>query len=260
MRHDRVPLRESPGPAERYRVDELAARAGMTVRNVRAYQERGLLPPPRREGRVAVYDHAHLARLRIIGRLLERGYSVANIAELLAEWENGRDLASVLGLESAVSRLWPERVPETTTPAELGRLFGDDRVGELVDDLTGAGLVAGTGTRLSTPNPDILTAIATLVRAGVPRDAALELVGRATTVLDGLAESLLTLIGTHVVDTGATSRPGLPDDDAVTRIATAAHGLAPVVGTGLAELFAAMLERHSIAAFGERARPPAPPS
>ena len=48
-----------------YRIDDLARAAGTTVRNVRAYQERGLLPPPRREGRVALYGDAHLARHRV---------------------------------------------------------------------------------------------------------------------------------------------------------------------------------------------------
>ncbi|MDT7598572.1 MAG: hypothetical protein QOK26_649, partial [Pseudonocardiales bacterium] len=38
-----------------YRIDELARFAGTTSRNVRAYQERGLLPPPRKEGRVGIY-------------------------------------------------------------------------------------------------------------------------------------------------------------------------------------------------------------
>ena len=62
-----------------YRIDELAREAGTTVRNVRAYQDRGLLPPPRRSGRVGLYTDAHLARLRLIGTMLERGYTLGNI-------------------------------------------------------------------------------------------------------------------------------------------------------------------------------------
>src|SRR5947209_5281538 len=56
-----------------YRVDDLARAAGTTVRNVRAYQERGLLDPPRREGRVAYFDDSHLARLKLITSMLDRG-------------------------------------------------------------------------------------------------------------------------------------------------------------------------------------------
>jgi hypothetical protein len=57
-------------------IDQLAREAGTTVRNVRAYQERGLLPPPDREGRVGVYGEGHLARLRLIASLAERGVLV----------------------------------------------------------------------------------------------------------------------------------------------------------------------------------------
>ena len=66
-----------------YSIDELARVAGTTVRNVRAYQDRGILPPPERRGRNGIYNHTHLARLRIIGQLLARGYSIANIGELI---------------------------------------------------------------------------------------------------------------------------------------------------------------------------------
>ena len=68
------------GEAE-YTIDELAREAGATVRNIRAYQERGILPPPRRQGRVGLYGASHLARLKIIGSMLARGYTIANVAE-----------------------------------------------------------------------------------------------------------------------------------------------------------------------------------
>ena len=73
-----------PG-VQRYRIDELARVSGVTVRNIRYYQDRGMLPPPSREGRVALYGETHLARLRLITRLLERHYTTANIVELLSE-------------------------------------------------------------------------------------------------------------------------------------------------------------------------------
>ncbi|WP_245877221.1 MerR family transcriptional regulator, partial [Streptomyces glaucescens] len=63
-------------------MDELARLAGITVRTLRFYRERGLIPPPRREGRIAWYDDHHLARLRTIAALLERGHTLSGIAEL----------------------------------------------------------------------------------------------------------------------------------------------------------------------------------
>src|SRR6266566_757034 len=107
-----------------YRVDELARAAGTTVRNVRAYQDRGLLPPPRREGRVGFYNDAHLARLTLIGRLLDRGFSLSNIAELIAGLEKGHDLGQLMGLEEAVTSPWSDEVPTYMMPQELLDLFG----------------------------------------------------------------------------------------------------------------------------------------
>src|ERR1700760_2738778 len=94
-----------------YRIDDLARLAGTTVRNVRVYQDRGLLAPPRRVGRVGWYSEAQLARLRLIGRLLERGFTLALIAELISAWEQGRDLADILGVEEAITRPWNTEVP-----------------------------------------------------------------------------------------------------------------------------------------------------
>lgn len=88
--------RSAAQQAAEYSIDELARAASTTVRNVRAYQDRGLLPPPERRGRVGVYGQAHLSRLRIIGQLLTRGYTLASIGELIAAWESGSDLAGLL--------------------------------------------------------------------------------------------------------------------------------------------------------------------
>ena len=69
-----------------YRIGELARAAGITVRTLRYYQERKLLPPPRRKGRTGWYSRAHLNRLRVIGQLLERGHTLGGIGELLLAW------------------------------------------------------------------------------------------------------------------------------------------------------------------------------
>ncbi|NGO67532.1 MerR family transcriptional regulator, partial [Streptomyces boncukensis] len=79
-------------PLSEYRIEDLAHHSGATVRTIRAYQDRGLLPKPERRGRANVYDDSHLARLRQIADLLERGYTLASIKELLQAWDEGRGL------------------------------------------------------------------------------------------------------------------------------------------------------------------------
>src|SRR5919199_2656942 len=104
--------------SERMTVDELAQRAGTPPRNVRNYQTRGLLPPPRLVGRVGYYDEGHLGRLRLIAQLQDQGFSLAGIAELLRAWEQGRSLADLLGFEHALTAPWSDEEPETMTARE----------------------------------------------------------------------------------------------------------------------------------------------
>jgi DNA-binding transcriptional MerR regulator len=79
-------------PAAELTIEELADRAGMSVRNVRAHQSRGLLPGPRRRGRVGYYTQAHLERLLRIRELQAQGFNLASIAAILnASADGGAD-------------------------------------------------------------------------------------------------------------------------------------------------------------------------
>ncbi|MFJ1864366.1 MerR family transcriptional regulator [Streptomyces sp. NPDC088097] len=108
----------------RYRREDVARAAGVKVRNLRYYQERGRLPPPRREGRIAWYSDDHLTRLRLISDLLGRGYTVNGIGELPAAWEQGGGLSQLLGFKREMTRDWVQEEPVTMTRAELRELFG----------------------------------------------------------------------------------------------------------------------------------------
>jgi len=85
-----------------YRLEALAEASGVSVRNIRAYRERGLLDPPRRAGRWAFYDDHHLEQLMVISDLLRRGFHSAHIAEFFSTVRDGGDLADHLGVRAAV--------------------------------------------------------------------------------------------------------------------------------------------------------------
>ncbi len=85
-----------------YRLDDLARLSGISTRNIRAYRERGLLDPPRRVGRSALYDDYHLSQLNTISQLLRKGFNSAHIAEFFTSMRQGEDLADILGLQQAV--------------------------------------------------------------------------------------------------------------------------------------------------------------
>lgn len=190
---------EGPGARE-YRVDELARAAGTTVRNVRAYQDRGLLPPPRRQGRVGLYSEAHLGRLSLIGTLLERGYSLANIGELLVAWEQGQDVSAVLGLEATLGAPWVERNERSVTLAELVETFGEGAAPFLSDAQEIGLLVAEPGDRYRVTNPTALEVGRLLVGAGVPLEEVMGAARRLRTDVEGVAGRFVGLVERHVVE------------------------------------------------------------
>ncbi|HEX7276576.1 MAG TPA: MerR family transcriptional regulator [Acidimicrobiales bacterium] len=100
-------------------IDELAQAAGVVVSTVRLYQTRGLLPPPVKRGRVGYYGAGHLGRLRLVGELQQRGFSLAGIKALLDGMDRGESLQAVLGLEGEGRSTWVPEPPVTMTVAEL---------------------------------------------------------------------------------------------------------------------------------------------
>jgi DNA-binding transcriptional MerR regulator len=156
-------------------IDELAQQSGVTSRNIRAYQTRGLLPPPRVEGRVGYYDQSHLERLRYVGSLQERGFSLASIQCLLEAWDEGRDLQDVLGFEEALTAPWSDEKPERFALDRLLEMFPE--VAEdpsLLERAVDLGLLGPDGDAFEAPSPKLLQVGAELVAAGIPLRAALD--------------------------------------------------------------------------------------
>lgn len=133
------------------------------MRTLRFYRERKLLPPPRREGRIAWYDDDHLARLRTISALLERGHTLSGIAELAEAFDNGRGVGELLGLGAPT-----EEVPVRLSPEELADAFGDQATSENLAAALDLGYLATDGTDLVHISRRLLDVSAALVREGIP--------------------------------------------------------------------------------------------
>jgi DNA-binding transcriptional MerR regulator len=197
--------------AREYRVEELAEAAGIPVRTLRFYRERRLLPPPRRDGRIAWYSEDHLARLRTIAALLDRGHALGGIAELIAAWENGRTLdgvAELLGLEGALATPWSDETPVRLTPQELADYFGEDVSAENLTAALEIGYIAVDGENVVHISRRLLDASAALVREGVPLSAVLSS-GRAVREhVDAIAELFTQVIRRHVLGPPGVLPPG----------------------------------------------------
>lgn len=188
-----------------YRTEELAEAAGIPVRTLRFYRERKLLPPPRREGRIAWYDDQHLARLRTIAALLERGHTLGGIAELTAAFEQGRDvgqLGELLGIG------WSEETPVRLSPEALADYFEGEVTPENLAASLDLGYLATDGEEIVHVSRRLLDASSALVREGVPLAAVLETGRLVRAHADALAALFTVLISTHLAG----------DEDAVTRL------------------------------------------
>jgi len=240
---------EHSGPSGReYRVDELARAAGTTVRNVRAYQDRGLLPAPRRQGRVGLYSDAHLARLRLVAQLLERGYTLANIGELLLAWETGQDMGDLLGLEAALAAPWSDEVATIMSAQELGEVFGGAPDAEGIDRALEMGLLEARGDAFLVRRPRVLRAGAELVAAGVPLPAVLRLGEELREHIDRVAAGFVELVATHVF---APVGDPIPAAD-VPRLAEIVRRLRPLAGDAVDAELAEAMERRVSAQLRER--------
>src|SRR5690349_25110302 len=94
-----------PGPAL-LTLDELTARVGMSVRNVRFYTSKGLVPPPIRRGRSGYYSADHVARLELVRELQSHGFTLAAIERYVAQIPTNASPEDV-ALHRAMLAPWP---------------------------------------------------------------------------------------------------------------------------------------------------------
>ncbi|MER6010272.1 MerR family transcriptional regulator [Streptomyces bluensis] len=170
-------------------MEELAEVAGVTVRTVRFYRERKLIPPPRREGRIAWYDDTHLTRLRTIAALLERGHTLSGIAELAEAFDHGRDVAELLGLGAP-----SEEVPVRLSPEELADHFGGQATPENLAAALDLGYLGTDGGEIVHISRRLLDVSAALVREGLPLADVLAAAQRVRSHADALAELFTELV------------------------------------------------------------------
>src|ERR1700716_2307154 len=102
-------------------VEQLAAESGMSVRNIRAHQARGLLSPPEVRQRVGYYGPEHVAQLRLIRDLQEDGFNLNGIKRLLEDTQGTAE--RLMRFRQALSASAAAERAETLTISELGRRF-----------------------------------------------------------------------------------------------------------------------------------------
>jgi DNA-binding transcriptional MerR regulator len=165
-----------------------------TVRNVRAYQDRGLLAPPEKRGRVGVYDDTHVSRLKLINHLLARGYTLANIQDLIKAVDEGHDLRSILGLETAIGSRWSRERPKKYSLIELLQMFGDKASPGALAKAVDLGLLERDGRSFVASSPAALSAGATTAHEGIPLADLLDAVRISRPHFNAVAKAMVDLV------------------------------------------------------------------
>ncbi|ORV42835.1 MerR family transcriptional regulator [Mycolicibacter engbaekii] len=189
-----------------YRIDELARLGGTTSRNVRVYRDRDLLPPPRRVGRIALYNDTHLTRLRLITSMLDRGYTLAHVKEMIGAWEQGKDLGDILGLESALAGSWTTERPETMPRAEAERRIGDPPA---MRRLVALGVIRlnEAGSVATITRPKLIDAFNEVRGYGIAIDKLIDLYEQSLPHIDAISQMLVRAGAEHVL---TRIQPGAP--------------------------------------------------
>ncbi|BCQ08552.1 hypothetical protein JMUB5695_01987 [Mycobacterium heckeshornense] len=199
-----------------YRIDDLARLAGTTTRNIRVYRDRGLLHPPLRVGRIALYNDTHLTRLRLITSMLDRGYTIAHVREMLSAWEDGKNLGDVLGLESAIVGTWAAEKPQTVPLADARRLIGEPGA---FDRLVKLGVIRVEGLQAIIIRPKLIEAFNEIRGYGVTMDKLIDLHEQIVPLTDQISEMLVRAGAEHVANRIKPGEP-LPPDTEIAELIT----------------------------------------
>jgi DNA-binding transcriptional MerR regulator len=227
-------------------IEQLAAEVGMSVRNIRNHQSRGLLPAPEVRARVGYYNTDHVARLRLIQDLQADGFNLAAIERLLSSSDGlaGR----LLGLREAVTAPFEPETPEVFTKEELEERFGpvDPRDAERIRKLRL--LVALGEDRFEAPSPALMQAAEQVMALGIPAGRTLDLVERVSRDCDSVSRAFTKLFLREVWE--PFEKAGQPTDQ-WDEVIGAVDSLRPLASEALLALFKLRMTAQLEEAFGK---------
>jgi DNA-binding transcriptional MerR regulator len=229
-------------------VEQLAYETGMSVRNIRSHQARGLLAPPEVRMRVGYYGPEHVAQLRLIRELQEEGFNLNGIKRLL---EDTQGTAERLARFRRTLTAPLAETPQIITLSELAERFQID--GSAARDVLARAhrlglLVPVGGDRYEVPAPGLLAAAEEAVQRGIPLQAAIAVIEELDRHSDEVARGFVQLFLREVW------APFLEADMSETRWAEleqATERLRPLASEAVLAIFHRRLSAQIEAAFAE---------
>lgn len=229
-------------------IDELARRTGMTVRNLRAHQSRGLLPPPEVRGRTGFYGPEHVARVELVKELQADGFNLEAIRRLL---ENaGGSTSDVLRFTRAARAPFEEEQPHVLTRAELAEAWGDAADPGLLARAVALGVLRPLDDdRIEERSPRLSRAGGELARLGIPPERALDVLESLRRHADGVARTYVDLFVAEVWRPfDAAGRPA----ERWPEVLDALERLRPLAKESLVAMFELAMTDHVEEAVGAR--------
>jgi DNA-binding transcriptional MerR regulator len=231
---------------ERMTIDQLARRSGMTVRNIRAHQSRGLLPPPEVVGRTGYYGEDHVARIELIREMQTEGLNLEAIRRLVQGV--GDSSAEVLDFTRALRAPFEDERPEIVDEAELAAAWGGDPDPVLFARAEKLGLLRRLGgEKIEVISPRLMKAGAELAQLGVEVEVALDLVGKMRRSAEAIAGAYVDLFLKTVWE--PFDRAGRPEED-WPKVREALERLRPLASGALLAVFQIVMTEATEKALG----------
>jgi DNA-binding transcriptional MerR regulator len=201
-------MTEEPGDADWVTIDQLANSSGVTVRNLRAYQARGLLPPPQVRARTGYYGPEHWARLELIKDLQAEGVKLETIKKLFAATDGSTE--QVLQFIRTLRRVFGEPERTIVSRSELAERFGTGDEALLKRGIKLGLLAPVSEDQFEEVLPQLSRIGQSLVDLGISLERSLEVVDQLRRHAEGIAKVYVEVFLDEVWEPFESS--GRPDD------------------------------------------------
>jgi DNA-binding transcriptional MerR regulator len=198
-------------PEGKMTIGELARRTGMTVRNIRAHQTRGLLPPPEVHGRTGYYTEEHIARIELTREMQAEGLNLEAIRRVLDSTEGSS--SEIVDFARAVRAPFDDETPEIFEATELAEIWGAK---ELDPKMISRGEKLGIlrelpDGKVEAISPRLQRAGGSLVELGVSPKATLDVADRLRRQADAAARTFVDLFVKEIWE--PFDKAGQPEED-----------------------------------------------
>lgn len=226
-------------------IEQLASQTGQSVRNIRAHQSRGLLPPPDVRGRTGYYGPVHVERLRLIRDLQADGFNLTAIGHLL---ENDRFGEEAVSLRQMLLQGFETETSEILDAEEVFDRFGGNATADRIKRAVKLGLLQPVGDgRFEISSPRLFRAGITLKELGVEPELAFDLIEELQRHAEAAARAFVKLFLDGIWKPFEAA--GMPDEQWAD-VRTALERLRPLAAEAYLAVFEPLMSQAAEDAFG----------